>query len=354
MSLLQKQQVEQYFDVVGYNSSTGEVTFICPECGDKKGHRSVNLKTGVTFCFRCGKGESGFGQFTRWAKSHGFIVESDGSYRMPVSEIFAVTGEKDIYIPTAIKTPLPKGFTRLTEDPDSVRARWIDKMARRKNLTWEDMVEADVGFTRVDPRWEAYAIFPVTEWNVNVYYQGRTYYDRPGEPTKLFPTRTEVLNGAGSWVYNIDEIRERRPHTVIVVESILNVLSLRKALRKRNMLDSVVPACVFKHNISRVQFLKLVREPSVKELCFMFDHDAVEKVWATIGNLGNRAKLTVAEMPATAENKKLDPNDDVEAAMHAYLTRKDAGPSNIVGRLLHRRWASTSGREVDMRSMRFD
>lgn len=346
-----RQQIEQFFDVVGVNTSTGELTFICPECGDKKGHRSVNLKTGMTFCFRCGKGDAGRGHVIAWAKSLGFNLDG-GTFSVPMEDLFKEDASTDVYIPLAAKVNLPKGFTSLEEAPNTVRSRLIGEMAERKNLSFETLRDAGVGFTRIDPLWEPFAIFPVVEWGVTVYYQGRTYVDVPGEPTKKFPSRNEVPYGAANWLYNFDELRRKKAPTVMVVESILNVLSLREELAYRRI-ENVVPVCVFKHHISKVQLLKLVRMNYVKELCFLFDHDAIDKVWSSVGNLGNRVRMTVAEMPAVDGNKKLDPNDDVLAAMQAFDARTEVSKSTVVGRLLDRKWSSVYGKEVDLRSMRF-
>jgi hypothetical protein len=71
-----------------------------------------------------------------------------------------------------------------------------------------------------------------------------------------------------------------------------------------------------------IQAIKIVRCSNVREVCMMFDHDAIDATWRSIGNLNNRITVTVAEMPGSAENKKLDPNDDVDAAVEAFQTRK--------------------------------
>ena len=107
----------------------------------------------------------------------------------------------------------------------------------------------------------------------------------------------------------------------MVVESVLNVLSLRRKFREIGCTD-MVPVCVFKHHISNVQLLKLIRCTALKEVCLLFDHDAIEATWRLVSTLTNRKiGVTVAEMPLLDGNKKLDPNDNADAALEAIDQR---------------------------------
>lgn len=318
---LLKQEIEHTFTVVYHKSSSEELVFLCPECDDKTGHRSVNLKTGTTNCFRCNKGQHNKGYFLAWAKALGYTFANETELStIPLRELLAPIPPKSI-IPLVSKVKLPKGFTRIEDEPDSVYTTLITKMAVRKNLDREAFIEAGVGFTRITPKWEEYAIFPVREYGVDVYYQGRTYVDVPGETTKKFPSRFELKHGAAFWIYNIDELRETKAKVAVVVESILNVLSLRRKFRELGCTD-YVPVCVFKHSISNVQVLKLARLGHIKEVCMLFDHDAIDATWKSIGAINNKVSLTVAEMPMLDGNRKMDPNDNVDAAIDALDTRR--------------------------------
>ena len=240
--------------------------------------------------------------------------------RFRLRDLLAPVVPKSI-IPIISKVKLPPGFIPIAKEPKSAYAKFIVQMAERKNLDYDAFAEAGVGFTRTDPKWEPFAIFPVREYDLNVYYQGRTYVDIPGESTKLFPSNAAVKYGAAFWIYNLDELRDTRAPIAVVVESILNVLSLRRKFRELGCTD-MVPVCVFKHHVSSVQLLKLIRCPALKEVCLLFDHDAIEATWRMIGTISNKIGLTVAEMPLLNGNQKLDPNDNVEAAMEAIAGRK--------------------------------
>lgn len=346
-----RQEIESTFQVVPSKSTPEELVFICPECGDRSGNRSVNLKSGKTFCWRCNKGKSNRGNFLAWARALGHSFSADsGSSSLPMEQVLYREDAVKSVVPLVQEIELPRGFTPILRKPNSVYTKLIAEMAVRKNLTHADFVEAGVGFTSTDPYWEAYAIFPVYEYNTPVYYQGRTYVDVPDMPTKRFPSRSQVEYGAGYWVYNIDEVRSKQPSVVIVVESILNVLSLKWKLREIGI-THMVPVCVFKHHISKVQALKLIRCASVKEFCLLFDHDAIDATWRSVGSLTNRARITVAEMPMLSGNKKCDPNDDVDAALEAIADRKVYTIANAARKIFNAA-SNPMRKSADIRSLR--
>ena len=316
-----KAEIEGTFEVVRARSTSDELVFVCPEpgCGDRSGNRSVNLKNGKTSCWRCNKG----GDFLRWARTLGYRFENDDDITQDTLAAIEQLQQRSV-LPLIQPIRLPKGFTPIADDPDCIRSRYIGEMAVRKNLDWQTLADVGVGYTREDPKWEPYAIFPVVEYGVVVYFQGRTYYDKPGESTKLFPSRNEVKYGARYWVYNIDEVWSTQAEIVIVVESILNVLSLRKKLAELGW-NSIVPICVFKHGVSAEQAIKLHRLKHVQEVCLMFDHDATLRAWEFGQRLTNSFCLSIAEMPAGqkgGKKSKLDPNDDVDAAIEVFEKRK--------------------------------
>ena len=329
-------EIERTFQVVPQRSTPHELWFLCPECNDKTGHRSVNLSTGMTFCFRCNKGSHNKGSFIAWAKSLGYSFSADPlENTLPLETLLELQATAES-LPPILPVKMPRGFTPIEKEPDCAYSRFIRKMAERKNLLLEDFIEAGAGFTRSDPRWEPFCVFPVTELNTPVYYQGRTYVDEPGKSTKLFPSRDTVKYGAAYWVYNIDALDRPEVNIAIVVESVLNVLSLRWKLRELGW-ASIVPVCVFKHAISRWQVQKLLSRPHLQEVCLFFDHDAIAQTWRNVGGMVNAKTITIAEMPLLGDNRKADPNDDVEAAIRAFEARKiarvGASTSASMGRL---------------------
>lgn len=314
-----RREIESTFTVIHSKSTSDELVFVCPECGDKSGHRSLNLRTGKTFCFRCNKGHNNRGHFIGWARALGYqFTSATDVSQVDFADLEAAKPEA-FYLPVPRSVALPKGFTLLSEEPKSVYARCIAEMAERKNLSREDFLSAKVGFTREDPLWEPFAIFPVVDGKEVPYYQGRTYVDIPGETTKKFPSRKIIPYGATFWVYNINQLRYTHAPIVLVVESILNVLSLKRKLKELGRKD-VVPVAVFKHHVSRYQFARLMACKDVKEICFLFDHDAIDITWRMqLPAIGRR--ISIAEMPAAPDNKKLDPNDDVDTAMEVFERR---------------------------------
>ena len=210
---------------------------------------------------------------------------------------------------------LPPGFTPLSPEPSNVFEKWIGRMAARKNLDYSTFFEAGVGFTRTSAKWERFAIFPVKEWGRTVYYQGRTYIDIKGDSTKLFPSKFECELGARHWVYNIDELR-LRGGVAVVVESILNVLSLKREFAIRGI-TGFVPVAVFKHKVSQEQLHKLAACKGLKEVCMLYDEDAISSVYAECRRLLGRVKMTYVKMP-----HKVDANDDAVLAVDGVLKRQ--------------------------------
>lgn len=312
--------VKELFTHVPERSTHEELTFICPQCGDESGNRSVNLRSGLTHCWRCGKKPGASGDFVRWCRRLGFKIEDVGDSAISLTEAEKLLQqvEKEKFMPVVTNVKLPKGFTRLKDDPQSGYCRLIRKMAERKGLSLKDLEEMDAGFTKESMLWEPYAIFPVYEYGQLVYYQGRTYVDDPGKGTKRFPSRDECPYGMSYWVYNIDAIRLKRPSLVVVVEAIFNVKSLEKVC------DDFVPVCVFKHSISNVQLQKIASFDSVKEICVLYDSDSTADAWVEVGSrvVNRNFQVSIARMPVPEGRKKADPNDDPVLACQALNERE--------------------------------
>lgn len=328
--------IETMFDVVKDRCTQDEIVFVCPVpgCGDASGNRSANLKTGKCFCFRCNTG----GDFVKWANWVGFAVDDDSGSAASTDELERQIADKVLelpipkpFIPVISELKLPSGFQLCCDNLESVYTREIGKMAVRKNLAPEDLVNAGVGFTREDSKWEPFAIFPVIEHGRLVYFQGRTYWDDPGVSTKRFPSRSEAPLSSKYWLYNLDALQAEHVRVVVVVESILNVLSLQKKFSELGIVD-MVAVSVFKHAVSKAQFAKLRRFKHLAEICLLFDYDAIELSWKDAKRLDNHIPITIAEMPLSKENKKLDPNDDVAAAIVALERRKRFRPDIMLER----------------------
>lgn len=322
--------VESLFDVIKDRSTSDELVFRCPQpgCEDRSGNRSVNLQNGKTSCWRCQQG----GDFVRWARFLGYdIAESGSAQAQPLEELdLNATRDEDLPLPVVRDVQMPLGFTYCHARPRDYYTTLIAEMAERKHLSIEDLFEAKVGFTKIDPKWEPYAIFPCFEYDRRVYWQGRTYVDVPDESTKRFPGRNEVPNGAKYWVYGINELRDSRAQIVLVMESILNVLSMRRFLREENI-TNVSPVCVFKHYLSKPQAKKLTTIPSLREICLLYDHDATRSSWEKSPMITNRMlRVTIAEMPPGPGGEKNDPNDDPAAAWAAFEARQTSDALNAL------------------------
>lgn len=309
-----KRLLTSLFNAVPSRSTDEELVIVCeqPGCHDASGNRSVNLKSGLTSCWRCGVG----GDVARWASRLGYEIDLDDE-ELAIQDVSLDGPIEKSPVKTLVPyvnpdLELPRGFVPLADEPDSGYARLIGRMAARKHLDLETFIAAGAGFTRDDPRWEPYCVFPVYEWGRPVYYQGRLYSDEPGEVTKRFPSRRQVPLGSKYWLYNIDKLRKRTARRAVVVEAIFNVLSLEKVFD-----DQTVPVAVFKHKLSPVQVHKLSQCRHLEEIVLCFDSDATSAAWDSCSALVNQFKVTVVEMPPG-----VDPNDDAAEAVRRYDRRR--------------------------------
>lgn len=284
----------------------------------------------MTNCWRCGALKGHRGPFLKWL-AHLGIDTSDFAVDVDTSQDI-----NDLTLNDAVKAAsnfvievaLPKGFTALTQDRDSVYWRLIKRMAEKKHLTIDDFERAGVGFTRESPAWEPFAIFPIVEWGHTVYYQGRLYGTAPDgmKGTKKFPSKKALPVGARHWVYNIDKVRTFKPRVLVIVESILNVLSFEKEAQRRGLTSSdVVAVAVFKHAISSEQLTKILGLKSVQEVVLLFDSDAMASAWESAVDLSALRTLTVCTMP-----DGIDANDDAAVALDAFYARKSVNPGNVL------------------------
>lgn len=325
------------FTVIHERSNADEVTVICeqPNCNDQSGNRSFNLKTGKTNCWRCNVG----GEALSYLRQLGHEPNMEDVQLYDASTLDEASADLDTYetsrrsvVAYTNTLTLPRGFTKIEDEPDSGYVRLIERMAKRKNLDLETFIRAGAGFTRTDRLWEPFCIFPVFEWGRLVYYQGRTYTDPKRDPetgkkpsTKKFPSKNEIPLGSRYWIHNIDRLRAPKARVGIVVESMFNAFSLENEMQT----DEVVPIAIFKHKISPEQQAKILTAKGIKELVLMFDPDAISASWESCRRLTNVIKVTVA--PALP--KGVDPNDDVKAAVKSFEQRKQFNSVNSLEHL---------------------
>lgn len=319
-----KNYIESIFPVIKERSSSQELIIVCPNsgCPDETGNRSINISTGKTNCWRCNSG----GDAVKWLRYLGYQIDlSPGG--TTVDDFYSLFIESTVepVTPRILRIELPDGFTECSRNMGSVYTRWIGRMAHRKNLVLDDLLRYNVGFTRINKLWSPYAIFPVSEFDTVVYYQGRTYDDDYAnlhlKGTKRFPSKEEVKLSSKYWVYGIDRARNSKVDTVVVVESILNVISLNKKFEECGI-KNIVAISSFRSSITYPQIVKIFRLRNIKEVCILFDLDATNKAWNIAEMNSGVRNMTVAKMPNDSNNKKMDPNDNVDVALECILKRK--------------------------------
>jgi len=328
-----RHEIAAVFKIVNERSTRDELVILCPVpgCGDETGNRSINLKTLFTHCFRCsGRDEKQPGHVKTLFKAVGHDFEDEHALEPEefAALLKAPRHQKKALTPVQ-EVKLPSGFELLSENRKSCYWRFCRDMAERKHLSIEDLEATGAGFTR-EGIWEPFCIFPVYEGPRTVYYQGRTYYDEGFETTKKFPSKNDVPYGANYWIYGLDDLEDTKIELVVLVESILNRLSLKRRLRELDV-TNIAPLCIFTHELSKPQMLKLYRYKHVKEWCILFDSDSTHGAINTVINSAAAMNCTYAEMPMGVNpdgsiRKTNDANDDVDAALEAICNRKRPSP----------------------------
>ncbi len=336
-----KHELGAHFTIVRDRSSLDEIVIICPVpgCHDKTGNRSVNVKTLLTHCHRCQDKQPGHVA----ALFRLLGLDWEDQHVLEPEEIQAIlrggTTEKPLTPIQEVK--LPNGFEPLIENRTSCYWRFCREMAERKHLSIEDLEDCGAGFTRSGD-WEPYCIFPVHEGPRIVYYQGRTYTDDGFETTKKFPSKYQVPYGANYWIHGLDDLTNPKIRVVVLVESILNRLSLNLKLREDGHEDTVA-VCIFTHFLSRPQVAKLQRYRHITEWCLLFDSDSTALAHKTAIATGCMMKTSVAEMPPGLNpdgtiRKTNDANDDAQTALEMVKQRKQPNPEPVIkGKMPERR-----------------
>lgn len=324
-----RHEIASTFQIIPDRSSEDEICILCPVpgCGDKSGNRYINVKTLFSHCWRCSNKQPSHVR----TLFHIMGLEFNDDHVLEPEELRELLRGKSQRALTPIQeVDLPPGFELLSQSRNSCYWRFCREMAERKRLNIEDLEEAGAGFTR-EGAWEAFCIFPVIEGPRVVYYQGRTYNDSGRDKTKKFPSKKEIPYGPSYWVYNLEALADPKIELVIVVESILNVLSLKKRLRELD-LPHIVPVCVFTHFLSRSHVAKMLRYRHVKDWCILFDSDSTELAEETALALDVILPASVAAMPKGVNpdgsiRETNDANDDVDAALIAVNDRIKPDPN---------------------------
>ncbi len=327
-----RSEIAASFQIVKERSSDDEICIICPVpgCGDKNGNRHINIKTLYTHCWRCpAKQPSHVRSLFRIVG-----LEFEDNHVLEPDELIDLLKSKPKKALTPVQdVPLPEGFELLSENRESCYWQFCSEMAGRKHLGIGDLEAASAGFVR-EGDWEPFCIFPVVEGPRIVYYQGRRYSDEGEEKTKKFPSKKVVPYGPSYWIYNLDALSLKSIELVVVVESILNTLSLKRRLRELDLLEKVMPVCVFTHYISRSQVAKMQRYKHIKEWCLLFDSDSTALADDTALSLSAILPTSIAEMPHGKNENGTprltnDANDDVDSALMAVNNRRKADPDRV-------------------------
>jgi hypothetical protein len=237
----------------------------CPMCGDSEKKLYWNVDKGVGCCFH---------SECPWFKDRGGVTE----YRLKAyfeKEGIEVVVPEVIRADLKSKLKLPEGFRTLKSMPD-YRSEPIYDYLDSRGLRRKIVNMARVGYVREGDLW-GYMIFPVFNFDGQViYWQGRRFKNRKSKfynPTSS--VRDEILYQV-RW--------PRKPKTCIVVESIINVLTLESNWGE----DDAVIMGTFGTSITEEQFYKILEYNGViKEIVLALDPDALRVAFDFADRLGS-------------------------------------------------------------------
>lgn len=256
--------IQDYFQVIKETSEGWRTN--CPRCQDTEMKLYWNTEKRVGCCFH---------NTCPWFKDSGGVTE----FRL---RAFLGKEGVEIVIPEVVKAApeaaieLPEGFETLREMSKYHSGPIYDYLESR-GLRRKIVDRAKVGYVRKGKMW-GYIIFPVLNLDGElIYWQGRRFKDRKPKffnpPSSL---RSEIT-------YQIRS--SRKPETVILVESIINALTLESAWEGN---DVVILATMGK-GWSKLQMDRvLAYERFLKELWIAYDPDALRDALDVADYFGTR------------------------------------------------------------------
>jgi len=265
--------VREFFPLVKETSEGWKTN--CPRCGDREEKLYWNTEKRVGCCFH---------SECPWFKDRGGVTE----YRL---RAYLSDQGAEVFIPEVVKAApeadlkLPEGFRTLADmrrrDSEPIYD-YLDSRGLRKKI----LDRARVGYVREGKMW-GYIIFPVFNPDGEViYWQGRRFKKRK---PKFYNPKSSIK---GELVYQIRS--ERKPEYVVVVESIINALTLESGWEGS---DVVIMATLGK-GLSEYQKSRiLVYEKSVKELWLGLDPDAIRETLEFARYVGTFTKVRIPRFP---------------------------------------------------------
>lgn len=225
----------------------------CPRCGDRAFRLSWNLEKNIGCCFHAE---------CQWHTSKGGVTRK---------RLLAFFGETPGLIPTAateileqaedLEVSLPKEFQPIKKLNGYLQESLFDYFESR-GIPKRLVLLAKVGYCTEGRLW-GYLIFPVMDEQGQVaWWQGRRFKNRT---PKFFNPPSQRK---GELLYRVDY--PKRPHRMILVESIFNVLTLSSGDSHRVLVLGLLGKTMTGEQREKITFY----ERCAKELIVALDPDA--------------------------------------------------------------------------------
>lgn len=222
----------------------------CPRCGDTEKKFYWNTEKNVGCCFHSDCSWFYLKAGVTSGRLVAFFTSQGVNYDAP--EVIQDSEEADV--------SLPKEF-RLIKDLKSELRNTLYSYLSHRHIPKGLVKKAKIGYCETGKRW-GYMILPVFDNGEVVYWQGRRFKNR--EPKFYNPKSSRK----SELVYSISS--SKRPDKVVVVESIMNALTLESVGATKSVIVAILGKSLSDAQRDKILYM----EKWVKELVIALDGDA--------------------------------------------------------------------------------
>lgn len=237
----------------------------CPFCGKPK-HFYINRSSQLFDCKKCGE-EGNIVKLLHHIGKLFLLGEFKSLERSKIKLLseFSQDEEAEEYEEPPIRK-MPLGFKKVSSD-EYLRGRRFEKI----NFNQHTM-----GYSNLIPSLKDYVLFSVIEDGECRGYVARYIKKIAKDDKKTLRYKNDKGAKFSNLIFGYDEIIENKTDTVIIVEGIIDKVTLDNVLELHKQ-DDIKAVCTFGKKISFSQTVKLLRK-GVKNIVLILDYDAIKEM----------------------------------------------------------------------------
>lgn len=237
----------------------------CPYC-EKSKHFYINRSSQRWDCKKCGE-EGNIVKLLHYLGKLFLLGEFKSLERSKIKLLseFSENIETEEYEEPPIRK-MPLGFKRVLSD-EYLKSRRFKKINFQQNT---------IGYSNLIPSLNNYVLFSVVEDGECRGYVARYTKNISKDDKKTLRYKNDKGAKFSNLIFGYDEIIENKTNTVIIVEGIIDKITLDNVL-ELNKQDDIKAVCTFGKKISFSQTIKLIRK-NVKNIILLLDYDAIKEM----------------------------------------------------------------------------